>query len=151
MSGLRSRRLEATSHNRIAAPPADASSFPSGLKAPARMLSVWPLLYSSVHRGAGYKSQLVTCAYEDAREAVRSFVGGRPDDAVVFTRNTTDALDLLAAALPPETEVFAFAAEHHANLLPWRRGRITLLPVPASPADALDNLDRALGSSARGW
>jgi selenocysteine lyase/cysteine desulfurase len=106
--------------------------------------------YSSVHRGAGYKSQLATDVYEDAREAVRSFVGGRPDDAVVFTRNTTDALNLLAAALPPDAEVFAFAGEHHANLLPWRRGRITVLPVPASPADALDTLDRALGSAAHG-
>lgn len=106
--------------------------------------------YSSVHRGAGYKSQLATVAYEDAREAVRSFVGGRRDDAVVFTRNTTDALNLLAAALPPDAEVFAFATEHHANLLPWRRGRITLLPVPASPAEALDDLHRALRSPACG-
>ena len=106
--------------------------------------------YSSVHRGAGYKSQVATEAYEDAREAVRSFVGGRADDAVIFTRNTTDALNLLAAALPPNAEVFAFAAEHHANLLPWRRGHITSLPVPASPADALDTLDRVLRSPARG-
>lgn len=105
--------------------------------------------YSSVHRGAGYKSLLATGAYEDAREAVRLFVGGRGDDAVVFTRNTTDALNLLAAALTPDTEVFAFAGEHHANLLPWRRGRVTVLPVPASPADALDSLDRALGEPAR--
>ena len=106
--------------------------------------------YSSVHRGGGYKSLLATGAYEDAREAVRSFVGGRGDDAVVFTRNTTDALNLLAAALPPDTEVFAFAGEHHANLLPWRRGRVAVLPVPATPADALDELDRALDSPARG-
>ena len=106
--------------------------------------------YSSVHRGAGFKSQLATAAYEESRDAVRSFVGGRPDDAVIFTRNTTDALNLLAAALPPEAEVFVFAAEHHANLLPWRRGHLTVLPVPASPADALDELDRALEVSARG-
>lgn len=106
--------------------------------------------YSSVHRGAGYKSLLTTGAYEDAREAVRSFVGGRGDDAVIFTRNTTDAMNLLAAALPPDTEVFAFASEHHANLLPWRRGRVTVLPVPATPADALDELDRALAAPARG-
>ncbi|MGH4027112.1 MAG: aminotransferase class V-fold PLP-dependent enzyme [Pseudonocardiaceae bacterium] len=106
--------------------------------------------YSSVHRGAGYKSLLATGAYEDARKAVRSFVGGRADDAVIFTRNTTDALNLLAAALTPDTEVFAFAGEHHANLLPWRRGRMSVLPVPASPGDALDDLDRALGAPALG-
>ncbi|MGH3826816.1 MAG: aminotransferase class V-fold PLP-dependent enzyme [Pseudonocardiaceae bacterium] len=106
--------------------------------------------YSSVHRGAGYKSQVATEVYEDARDAVRSFVGGRRDDVVVFTRNTTDALNMLATALPAGAEVFAFAAEHHANLLPWRRGHLTLLPVPRSPADALDSLDRALRSAPRG-
>jgi selenocysteine lyase/cysteine desulfurase len=106
--------------------------------------------YSSVHRGAGYKSQVTTDAYEGAREAVRSFVGGREDDVVVFTRNTTDATNLLASALPADTEVIGFAAEHHANLLPWRRRAFTLLPLPAGPADALDRLDRALARPARG-
>ncbi|HET6531598.1 MAG TPA: aminotransferase class V-fold PLP-dependent enzyme [Actinoplanes sp.] len=100
--------------------------------------------YSSVHRGSGYKSQLTTDAYEDAREVVRDFVGGRPDDVVVFTRNTTDATNLLAAALPAGTEVIAFAAEHHANLLPWRRRDFTQLPLPAGPGEALDRLERAL-------
>jgi selenocysteine lyase/cysteine desulfurase len=106
--------------------------------------------YASVHRGAGYKSQLSTDAYEGARAAVRSFVGARSSDTVVFTRNTTDAINLLAAALPPDAEVFAFASEHHANLLPWRRRKVTYLPVPASPAEALERLDRALAARSDG-
>jgi selenocysteine lyase/cysteine desulfurase len=106
--------------------------------------------YSSVHRGAGYKSQLTTDAYEGARDAVRDFVGARAGDVVVFTRNTTDATNLLAAALPPDAEVIAFAGEHHANLLPWRRRRCTLLPLPDGPGDALDRLDRALSRPANG-
>lgn len=106
--------------------------------------------YASVHRGAGYKSQVATEAYEGARVAVRSFVGARPSDTVVFTRNTTDAINLLAAALPPEAEVLTFASEHHANLLPWRRHRVTHLPVPASPAEALERLDRALATGSGG-
>jgi selenocysteine lyase/cysteine desulfurase len=106
--------------------------------------------YSSVHRGAGYKSQLCTEAYEGARDEVREFVGGRPGDVVVFTRNTTDATNLLAAALPPDAEVVAFAGEHHANLLPWRRRHCTLLPLPSCPSDALDRLDRALSRPAPG-
>ena len=52
---------------------------------------------------------------------------------MVFTRNTTDAMNLLASALPPGTEVLGYAAEHHANLLPWRRRDLTLLPLPAGP------------------
>jgi hypothetical protein len=66
--------------------------------------------YSSVDRGAGFKSQLATEAYEGARVAVRSFVQARPDDCVLFTRNTTDAINLLSSALPPSAAVVAFAS-----------------------------------------
>ncbi len=103
--------------------------------------------YSSVHRGAGYKSQLATAAYEGAREAVHSFVGARHDDTVVFTRNTTDAINLVAAALPADASVFAYGAEHHANLLPWRRRRVSYLPVPDSPEHALASLELALATA----
>ena len=102
--------------------------------------------YSSVHRGAGWKSRLSTRAYEAAREQVAAFVGARPDDAVVFTRNTTDAMNLLASALPPECHVVAFGSEHHANLLPWRRGKATFLDTPPSPAAAVAVLDDALSA-----
>ncbi|MFB9307609.1 aminotransferase class V-fold PLP-dependent enzyme [Agromyces hippuratus] len=56
--------------------------------------------YASVHRGSGYPSQLSTSLVEDARLAVARHVGARDDDLVVFTRNTTDALNLLAGAVP---------------------------------------------------
>ncbi|MDD1477090.1 aminotransferase class V-fold PLP-dependent enzyme [Arthrobacter sp. H16F315] len=82
--------------------------------------------YASVHRGAGYASQISTSVYENARGIVRDFVGGRPDDAVIFTRNTTDSLNLLAGCLPVvdgehSGEVLYLDIEHHANLLPWQR------------------------------
>ena len=102
--------------------------------------------YSSVHRGAGFKSQLATEAYEGARAAVRSFVQARSDDCVVFTRNTTDAINMLAWALPPGAAVVAFASEHHANLLPWRRRDVTFLPIPPNPKEALERVDQALRS-----
>ena len=66
----------------------------------------------------------------------------------MFTRNTTDAVNMLAAALPAGTEVLVFASEHHANLLPWRRGDVTCLPVPSSPGEALELLERALAGRA---
>ena len=100
--------------------------------------------YSSVHRGAGFKSGLATDAYEGARTAVRRFTGARADDAILFTRNTTDAMNLLASSLPAGTFVIAFRTEHHANLLPWRRHRSNVLPVPTSPEDALNLLEDAL-------
>lgn len=100
--------------------------------------------YSSVHRGAGFKSQIATAAYEGAREPVRAFVGGRADDVVVFTRNTTDSINLLARCLPSDTFVVTTRAEHHANLLPWRRHGAVELPVPGSPDELLDGLGQAL-------
>ena len=104
--------------------------------------------YASVHRGAGFKSRVSTELYERAREAIRTFVGARSDDAVVITRNTTDAINLLASALPERTTVLVFAVEHHANMLPWRHGthhgRVRYLPVPSSPDDLVGLLDAAL-------
>jgi selenocysteine lyase/cysteine desulfurase len=100
--------------------------------------------YSSVHRGAGYKSQICTALYEKAREDVRSFVGAQPEDCVIFTRNTTDALNLLAHALPPAARVVTWASEHHANLLPWQQVYTHVLPIPATPADALSDLEFVL-------
>ena len=64
---------------------------------------------------------------------MRGFVGAREDDVVLFTRNTTDAFNLLAGALPAGTTVLTFTGEHHANLLPWRRGDVRDLGIPAEP------------------
>jgi selenocysteine lyase/cysteine desulfurase len=101
--------------------------------------------YSSVHRGAGFKSRASTAAYEGARESIRSFVNARDDDAVIITRNTTDSINLLAGTLPAGTHIVAFAGEHHANLLPWRRcAGVRYLPVPDSPAEMLGSLEEAL-------
>ncbi|MFF4241114.1 aminotransferase class V-fold PLP-dependent enzyme [Actinomadura geliboluensis] len=100
--------------------------------------------YSSVHRGAGYASQVTTGAYEEARETVRSFLGAWRRSAVVFTRNTTDSMNLLAHAVPAGTSVVVFESEHHASLLPWKRA--VRLPAPATPAEAITAADRALRS-----
>ncbi|MGW2324461.1 aminotransferase class V-fold PLP-dependent enzyme [Streptomyces sp. NPDC001700] len=103
--------------------------------------------YGSVHRGAGYLSQLSTDLFETSRKEVAAFLGCREDDQVVFTRSTTDSLNLLAAALPTGTEVFVFETEHHASLLPWERRedtRVTYLSAPRSPQEAVETLEKAL-------
>ncbi|MFI6298405.1 aminotransferase class V-fold PLP-dependent enzyme [Nonomuraea sp. NPDC050790] len=100
--------------------------------------------YSSVHRGAGYASQLTTARYEQARHTVRAFAGARPDDAVVFTRNTTDATNLLAGVLPAGTTTVVFDSEHHASLLPWNK-TVRLAP-PAFPGEAVRQADEALAA-----
>ncbi|WP_432520257.1 aminotransferase class V-fold PLP-dependent enzyme [Kineococcus sp. SYSU DK006] len=97
--------------------------------------------YASVHRGAGYLSRVSTALFEAARERVGAFVGARPDDVVVFTRSTTDALDLLSRAVPDGGRVLVADVEHHANLLPWQRSARTTVvrggPDARATADAL--------------
>lgn len=100
--------------------------------------------YSSVHRGNGYASKVTSAWYEQAREEVATFVGARDGDQVVFTRNSTDSFNLLARALPRDTQVFVFETEHHAALLPWKDRQTTRLPVPGSAADAAVLLRTAL-------
>ncbi|AXG82411.1 aminotransferase class V-fold PLP-dependent enzyme [Streptomyces paludis] len=102
--------------------------------------------YGSVHRGAGYLSQLSTDLFENSRRTVAEFLGCRPDDQVVFTRSTTDSLNLLAAVIPDGCQVFVFETEHHASLLPWRDAAVTYLNAPRTPAEAVATLERALAS-----
>jgi selenocysteine lyase/cysteine desulfurase len=81
--------------------------------------------YSSVHRGAGYRSRMATASYEEARRAVLSFAGRDQDgpDVAILCRNTTEAINQLAfrLQLAPTDVVVTTVVEHHANLLPWGR------------------------------
>lgn len=81
-------------------------------------------LYSSIHRGAGYKSQVATDAYERARDQILAFANHQPAESVaVICRNTTEAINHLAYRLRLERQdvVATTVIEHHANLLPWAR------------------------------
>ena len=79
----------------------DAAASTSALPAVAERVAEFLPWYSSVHRGAGYKSQLATAAYEDAREAIRRFAGRSDrDDVAIICRNTTEAINHLAYRLP---------------------------------------------------
>ncbi|MFH9737923.1 aminotransferase class V-fold PLP-dependent enzyme [Streptomyces roseolus] len=100
--------------------------------------------YGSVHRGAGYLSQLSTDLFEQSRATVAAFLDCRDGDQVVFTRSTTDSLNLLARVVPADCQVFVFETEHHASLLPWRDARVTYLDAPSTPAQAVETLERAL-------
>ncbi|MEU6401738.1 aminotransferase class V-fold PLP-dependent enzyme [Streptomyces sp. NPDC046985] len=102
--------------------------------------------YGSVHRGAGYLSQVSTELFENARRTVARFLDCREDDQAVFTRSTTDSLNLLARALPADCRVFVFETEHHAALLPWRDASVTCLDAPRSHQEAVASLERALAA-----
>jgi selenocysteine lyase/cysteine desulfurase len=98
--------------------------------------------YASIHRGQSYLSRMSTAAYERAREIVAASTHARPDDVVIFTRNTTDALTLLAGAVPGR--VVHLDIEHHANLLPWRTASWSVVPARESVAATVVALEAEL-------
>lgn len=81
--------------------------------------------YSSVHRGKGYKSVVSTNLYEEGRNTIKDFVkADRDNDTVVYTKNTTEAINILACILSQQKNgrdvVLSTWMEHAANDLPWR-------------------------------
>jgi cysteine desulfurase/selenocysteine lyase len=82
-------------------------------------------LHANVHRGVHTLSQLATDAFEGARERVRRFLNASSTHEIIFTRGTTEAINLVAnswgrANLGPDDEILVSALEHHANLVPWQ-------------------------------
>ena len=101
----------------------NAASTPP-LKAVQQAVDDFLPYYSSVHRGTGYKSQLSTHMYEEARRITQKFVGADEDThTCIFGKNTTEAINKLARRFPFTAErdlVLTTAMEHHSNDLPWR-------------------------------
>jgi cysteine desulfurase/selenocysteine lyase len=100
--------------------------------------------YSSVHRGTGFKSQLCTRAYEEARRSVVEFLGADPEvHTCIFGKNTTEAINKLARRFPfsPGRDVVLTSGmEHHSNDLPWR-ARTHTVHVGLTPDGRLDEAD----------
>ncbi len=112
-----------------------------------RMAEFYLYHYANIHRGIHTLAEEATEAYEQARARVARFIGAREPEEIVFVRNTTEAINLVARAwgeafLQPGDLVITTEMEHHANLVPWmqlkeRRG-IELAFVPITPEGRLD-------------
>ena len=80
--------------------------------------------HANVHRSIHTLGEEATELYEGARDAVRSFVGARSREEIVFTRGTTEAINLVAQCvgrtLRPGDEIIVTEMEHHSNLIPWQ-------------------------------
>ena len=102
---------------------------------------------ANVHRGVHYLSQRATELHEQAREKIRAFLHARSTAEIVFTRGTTEGLNLIAssfceAMMKAGDEVIVSAVEHHSNIVPWqlqatRRG-IRLQVIPMNDEGVLD-------------
>ncbi len=125
----------------------DSGASTGALPAVADRVAEFLPWYSSVHRGAGYKSQHSTLAYEAAREAALAFAGRGDDDVAIICRNTTEAVNHLAfrLMLQPDDVVVTTVVEHHANLLPWRRfASCRYVEVGVDGTFGVDDVVRAL-------
>jgi cysteine desulfurase, sufS subfamily len=102
---------------------------------------------ANVHRGIHYLSQQATELHEAARETVRKFINARSTSEIIFTRGTTESINLVAysfgeAFLKEGDEVILSVMEHHSNIVPWQllreRKGIVIKVVPMNEAGELD-------------
>ena len=102
---------------------------------------------ANVHRGVHFLSQRATDLHEGAREAVRRFINARSTAEIVFTRGTTESLNLVASSfgegfLKAGDEVILSTMEHHSNIVPWQllreRKGIVLKVIPMDDRGVLD-------------
>jgi cysteine desulfurase/selenocysteine lyase len=110
---------------------------------------------SNVHRGVHYLSELATIEYEEAREVVQRFINARDIKEIIFTRGTTEAINLVAQSwgrknVQAGDEILITALEHHSNIVPWQmlcdEKGATLRVAPVNDAGELmvEELERML-------
>jgi cysteine desulfurase/selenocysteine lyase len=115
--------------------------------------------HANVHRGVHTLSHRATEAYEGAREKVRQFINAASTREIVFTRGTTEAINLLAYSfgqrLSPGDEILVSQLEHHSNIVPWqllceRLGtRLCVVPINERGDLRMDDYHRLLGPRTR--
>lgn len=87
--------------------------------------NVYSTINSNVHRGVHHLSQVATIAMEESRESVRNFIGAEHRHEIIFTRGTTESINLVAASfgntfLKEGDEIVISTMEHHSNIVPWQ-------------------------------
>ena len=115
---------------------------------------------ANVHRGVHFLSQQATDLYEQARGRVRTFINARSDKEIVFTRGTTESLNLVASSFGERfmgegDEVIISAMEHHSNIVPWqllqeRKGiRLRVIPINDCGELLLDEYEKLFNKRTR--
>lgn len=115
---------------------------------------------ANVHRGVHFLSQQATDLYEQARGRVRTFINARSDKEIVFTRGTTESLNLVASSFGERfmgegDEVIISAMEHHSNIVPWqllqeRKGiRLRIIPINDRGELLLDEYEKLFNKRTR--
>jgi cysteine desulfurase/selenocysteine lyase len=117
-------------------------------------------LNANVHRGVHFLSQVATDAYEAARETVRAFFNASSVHEIVFTRNSTEGINLVAhafgaARVGEGDEVLITAMEHHSNIVPWQQlcarvgARLRVAPIDDTGELLLDDFEALISARTR--
>lgn len=115
---------------------------------------------ANVHRGVYYLSEQATEIYEGVRTKARRFLNAREDREIIFTRGTTEGINLVAASfgrmrLRPGDEVLVSAMEHHSNIVPWqlicgeRGAKLRVIPMNRQGELLLDEVPKLLSDRTR--
>ena len=115
---------------------------------------------ANVHRGVHFLSQKATDLHEQARETVRDFINARTSSEIIFTRGTTESINLLAycfgeAFMEEGDEILVSEMEHHSNIVPWqliaeRKGlKIKVIPITDNGEIDIDAYNKLLDESER--
>lgn len=98
---------------------------------------------ANIHRGVHYLSQQATEAHENSRKAVQQLLNAKSSAEIIFTRGTTEAINMIAssygkACMQPGDEVIVSAMEHHSNIVPWQLQGVQLKVIPLTENGELD-------------
>lgn len=115
---------------------------------------------ANIHRGIHYLSQKATLAHEAARQTIATFIGARSTNEIVFTRGTTESINLLASIFTdrfcqPDDEIVITQMEHHSNIVPWQmaaerhRLHLRVAPIDERGELRLDELEKLLNHRTR--
>ncbi len=115
--------------------------------------------YANIHRGLHHLSEQATAAFEAARDKVQAFVGAKDRKEIIFTRGTTDAINLVASSygrrFKPGDEIILSQMEHHSNIVPWQLlceqtgAVIKVVPINEPGELILGEYERLLNSRTR--
>lgn len=114
---------------------------------------------ANIHRGVHTLSQEATTAYENARTAIQNYIGAKENHEIIFTKGTTDSINLVAYSfgelLEAGDEIIISAMEHHSNIVPWqmlceRKGcQLRIIPMDEKGDLKLDEYEHLLSSKTK--
>ena len=114
---------------------------------------------ANVHRGVHTLSQIATDKFEAVREQIKNFINAKESSEIIYTRGTTESINLLASSLSyqleEDDEIIISESEHHSNIVPWQiacqrtKAKLKILPIKEDGAYDLEKLETLLSDKTR--